>query len=121
MGVFRVDVKAVFILIALASGHCAVSSLLKNSFSDVILNPSLCHSEGAKRLKNPSFRVNFVKDLVLGRGKILRSAQNDSVGAQLTFQQPSADAGPYTFGFCNDAFRAARSSSSIMPRKRGSL
>jgi hypothetical protein len=29
----------------------------------VILNPSLCHSERAKRLKNLSFRVNSVKDL----------------------------------------------------------
>ncbi len=29
----------------------------------VILNPSLCHSEGAKRLKNLSIRVNSVKDL----------------------------------------------------------
>jgi hypothetical protein len=47
----------------------------------VILNSSRCHSEGAKRLKNLSFRVNSVKDLKSLESKILRYAQNDNSGS----------------------------------------
>jgi hypothetical protein len=45
------------------SKEVASRQVVEKHPSAVILNPSLCHSEGAKRLKNLSFRVNSVKEL----------------------------------------------------------